>query len=36
MAMFRRITSRRLVASTPVMACGYMNRASADPRASVA
>src|SRR6266700_7417790 len=34
--MFRLITSRRLAASTPVTACGYMNRASAEPSASVA
>src|SRR5881275_2670277 len=34
-AALRRITLRSLVASTPVMECGYMNRASADPRASV-
>ena len=27
---------RRLAASTPVTACGYMNSASAEPRASVA
>jgi hypothetical protein len=33
-AMLRRITLRRLAASTPVTACGYMNRASAEPSAS--
>jgi len=36
MAALRRITSRCRVASTPVIACGYMNSASAEPRASVA
>ena len=36
MAMLRLITSRRLVANTPVIACGYMNSASAEPSASVA
>ena len=34
--MFRRMTSRRLAANTPVIACGYMNRARAEPSASVA
>src|SRR6187549_2354563 len=32
-AALRRITFRFLVDSTPVMECGYMNRASAEPRA---
>ena len=34
--MLRRITLRLLEASTPVTACGYMNSASAEPRARVA
>ena len=34
--MLRRITLRRREASTPVTACGYMNSASAEPRASEA
>ncbi len=34
--MLRRMTFRRLAASTPVTACGYMNSASAEPSASVA
>src|SRR3954454_9439132 len=33
-AALRRITDRFLAASTPVIECGYMNSASADPRAS--
>jgi len=36
MAAFRLITSRRLAANTPVTACGYTNRASAEPSARVA
>ena len=32
--MLRRMTLRRREASTPVTACGYMNSASAEPRAS--
>ena len=35
-AMLRRMTWRRRAASTPVTACGYMNSASAEPRASEA
>src|SRR6478609_10125572 len=35
-AALRRITERLRVESTPVIECGYMNRASAEPRASVA
>src|SRR6516225_8058063 len=35
-ARLRRITLRHLVASTPVMMCGYMNRARAEPSARVA
>src|SRR3954453_10211546 len=35
-AVLRRITDRRRLDSTAVMACGYMNRASAEPNASVA
>src|SRR4051812_624447 len=31
----RRITERLRVDRTPVIECGYMNRASAEPRASV-
>ncbi len=33
-AALRRITVRFVVASTPVSECGYMNSASAEPRAS--
>ena len=32
----RLITSRRLAAKTPVTACGYTNRAGAEPSARVA
>src|SRR6478672_1435278 len=35
-AALRRITERLRVESTPVIECGYMNSANADPRASVA
>lgn len=35
-AMFRRTVLRDLLASTPVTECGYMNRAIAEPSASVA
>ena len=34
--MLRWITSRLLAARTPVIECGYMNSASAEPSASVA
>ena len=36
MAALRRMTPRLRVERTPVTECGYMNRASADPRASEA
>ena len=36
MAALRLMTSRRLAANTPVVACGYTNRASAEPSARVA
>ncbi len=35
MAALRLITSRRFAANTPVAACGYTNRASAEPSAKV-
>ena len=34
-AALRRIVLRRRLASTPVIECGYMNSASAEPNASV-
>ena len=34
--MFRLLTLRRRAAKTPVIACGYMNKARAEPKARVA